>query len=69
MNVEWVETIGYGLYKTHKNRKEKILRTTKTLVVTKFGRYDKKTGLNVDVTNKTVGGFRLSDESRAAIAE
>lgn len=63
MTIEHVETIGYGLYKG-KNRKEKIVRVTKTLVVTEFGRYDKKTGLNMDITNKSVGGFKLSDKSK-----
>jgi hypothetical protein len=69
MALEWVETIGHGLFKNHKNRKEKVVRVTKTLVVTEFGRYDKRTGADVDATNKTVGGFKLSEESKAAMKD
>ena len=65
---EWIETVGYGLYKSHRKRREKIVRVTKTLVVTEFGRYDKKTGLNIDITHKSVGGFRLSEEFKKSVA-
>lgn len=58
----YIETVGYGLYKNHPKRKEKVVRETKTLIVTEFGRYDKKTGLNLEITNKSVGGFRLPHE-------
>jgi len=67
MNPEYVETVGYGMYKSHRNRKEKIVRMTKMLVVTEEGRYDKKTGLNIDITNKSMGGFKLSEESKLAV--
>lgn len=59
--MKTVETVGYGLYKNHGTRIEEVVRITKTLIVTKFGRYDKVTGLNIDITNKTVGGFKLSN--------
>ena len=65
--IEFIETVGYGMYKGHRNRREKIVRMTKTLVVTSEGRYDRKTGLNIDITNKSVGGFKMSDESKAAV--
>jgi len=67
MTPDWVETVGYGMYKTHKKRREKIVRMTKTLVVTSEGRYDRQTGMNIDITNKSIGGFKLSDESKAAV--
>jgi hypothetical protein len=68
MSVQWVETVGHGLYKTHPRRREQIVRVTKTLVVTEFSRYDKRTGMDVDSTNRTVGGYRLSPESLAAVS-
>jgi hypothetical protein len=69
MTVDWVETVGYGMYKNYKKRKEKIVRMTKTLVVTAEGRYDRHTGMNIDITNKSVGGFKLSEESKAAVIQ
>lgn len=67
MALEFVETVGYGMYKGHRKRKERILRITKTLIVTAEGRYDRKTGMNIDITNKSIGGFKLSEESKAAV--
>lgn len=68
MSVQWVETVGYGLYKTHPRRRERVMRITKTLIVTEFSRYNIATGLDVDLTNKSVGGYKLSDESLAALS-
>lgn len=67
MSVQWVETVGYGLYKTHPRRRERVMRITKTLIVTEFSRYNIATGLDVDLTNKSVGGYKLSNESLAAL--
>lgn len=62
-----VETVGYGLYK-NKKRKEPVVRLTKTLIVTENGRYDRKSGMNIDATNKTAGGYKLSEESKLEAA-
>lgn len=67
MSVDHVETVGYGMYKRYRRRTEKVVRITKTLVVTDFSRYDKKTGADVDLVHKSIGGFRLSEESIAAV--
>lgn len=66
-NIEYVDTEPFGLYKTHPSRREKVIRLTKTLVITEFGRYDRKTGKDIDIVNKTVGGYRLSPDSRKIV--
>lgn len=67
--MDFVETVPYGLYKNNPGRKEKVIRIMKTIVVTEFGRYDKKTGANLDITNKSVGGYKLSEQSRLDLSK
>ena len=67
--MKTITTIPYGLYKNNKKREETVTRITKTLIVTEYGRYSRKDGMNIDITNKTVGGYRLSDDTMQSIQQ
>jgi len=62
MADQYVFTIPTGLIKKNPKRKEKIIKFTKTMIVTDCNRYDKKTGKPVKITGKRYGWYEISDE-------
>jgi hypothetical protein len=57
-------TIPFGIIRDNGSREEKIIRITKTLIVTDKSRYNRKTGMPADYYNRSVGSYKLSPKDK-----
>jgi hypothetical protein len=67
MDKKHIYTTPTGLIKNHPKREEKIIKLTKTLIVTEYDRYDNKTGRPIKIHNKRCGWYQISDEDLKAL--